>query len=893
MEQHNHSFDPERLLMQVLAHLDVKKGPNKNGEHTCWCIFHPDGQGKPPHQANLSVSERGYYCHACHEKGSLAKLARHFGIEVPARIEIEAVYGYFDEEGTLLYQVVRRPGKRFQQRRPNGRGGWIWNLKETRRVLYNLPSLMSQSDSTVFIVEGEKDVDRLSREGVLATTNSGGAGKWRAEYNATLLGRNIVIISDNDTPGREHAESVARSLYGFAKSIRILILPDLPEKGDVSDWLANGHSIDELRALAGRAKYWESSEDVGTGGKSDGGNKKKGETKASRLVKLVNDSGVELFHDERDEPYAAVQFESSRRIVSLNSKRFKQWLGHLAWKETHEAFGKDTIASAQQTLTGIAIYEGREHRLHVRSAWYEGDLWIDLDGIRAVQVGSQGWEVMEEPPILFRSFPHQHPLPTPVCGGDPWQVLQFVNLRNEMDSLLYLCYLVASYVPDVSIVALVAHGVQGSAKSTFLTLTKKLVDPSSPALRGGVRDQTEYAQAAFQNRALFFDNLTHMPDWLSDALCRTVTGDGWSKRTLFSDEDTTFFEFQRLVGIGGINLVGDKPDLLDRSLIFPLEPISESERKDDEEIRAQFDAIRAEIFGGLLDALCVALRERSLIRLSALPRMADFARLGAGAAIGLGRKPEEFLKAYDRNVSRQNSAAIEASLVAQAVLVFMSDKREWKGSPSGLLERLNPIAEDLQIDVSRNKNWPKVPVWVTRRLNETYHNLLSMGVEVSIDREGSERTITIRKGCENTVISVIASKSSPDNDKEMTLNSGDDNNAVILEGDHAQGMTTDENTVTDAVTVKSNDSNGSDSNDTNDSKSAALSGKEGLQGSPDSWPEEWQRVWVARTRELVETRNLGREEAEKIAKIEIRLSYPEPPPDEPPDLFTKADGAGS
>jgi len=159
------------------------------------------------------------------------------------------IYSYHDESGKLLYQVLRGPGKGFWQRRPNGPSGWINNLKGVRSVPYRLPDLLARPDETVFIVEGEKDADRLHDAGLLATTNSGGAGKWRAAHSEYLQGREVVILPDNDAPGRDHATKVARSFKDIAASVRIVELPGLPEKGDVSDWLDAGHTVDELQEL--------------------------------------------------------------------------------------------------------------------------------------------------------------------------------------------------------------------------------------------------------------------------------------------------------------------------------------------------------------------------------------------------------------------------------------------------------------------------------------------------------------------------------------------------------------------------------------------------------------------------------------------------------------------
>jgi putative DNA primase/helicase len=181
---------------------------------------------------------------------------------------IVATYDYRDESGELLFQVVRfHPPKDFRQRKRNG-SGWNWSVKGVRVVPFRLPELMAAPDAVVFVVEGEKDVDNLAAVGLVATCNAGGAGKWRDKHAAFLKGRHVVILPDNDDPGRKHAEQVASSLSGIAASVRIVELSNLPEKGDVSDWLTAGGTKDELMRLVDAAAQWTAHE---SNGKEPGG----------------------------------------------------------------------------------------------------------------------------------------------------------------------------------------------------------------------------------------------------------------------------------------------------------------------------------------------------------------------------------------------------------------------------------------------------------------------------------------------------------------------------------------------------------------------------------------------------------------------------------------------
>ena len=167
----------------------------------------------------------------------------------------ERAYDYTDETGEVLYQVVRyRDPKSFSQRRPDGSGDWNWGLGSVRMVPYRLPALIASPFA--FVVEGEKDADSLTALGLVATCNSGGAEHFKPELVPHFSAKAIAILPDNDEKGRKHASMVAALLYGTAKSVKIVELPDLPEKGDVSDFLASGGTVEQLRHLYHEAPYF-------------------------------------------------------------------------------------------------------------------------------------------------------------------------------------------------------------------------------------------------------------------------------------------------------------------------------------------------------------------------------------------------------------------------------------------------------------------------------------------------------------------------------------------------------------------------------------------------------------------------------------------------------------
>lgn len=170
------------------------------------------------------------------------------------RDEIVATYDYHDADGKVIYQNVRMEGKRFRQRQPNGDGGWTWNMQGIDRVLYRLPELLAVSpgERMIFVVEGEKSCDRVCHEGPIATTSIAGTNSWQKggeRYTEPLRGHVVTVIPDHDEPGHEYARQVVNSLIGVAKEVRMVRLPDLADKGDISDWLDLGGTIEDLREL--------------------------------------------------------------------------------------------------------------------------------------------------------------------------------------------------------------------------------------------------------------------------------------------------------------------------------------------------------------------------------------------------------------------------------------------------------------------------------------------------------------------------------------------------------------------------------------------------------------------------------------------------------------------
>ncbi len=250
----------ERLLDALEAH-GVRVNRSKT-QQDVKCVNHDDKT------ASLSIGQgrKGAVidCKAgCETEKVVARiglnLADVFDDKTKLGSRVVKEYSYCDEHGGELSQTVRLEPKGFRQRRPDGNGGWVWDMKGVRRVLYRLPDVISAvaEDRWVVIVEGEKDADRLRQEGFVATTSPMGAKHWSKVETGVLDGAKVAVIPDNDEPGHSYVAAITSDLYGKAAALRVINLPDLPNNGDASDWLNRRGTADQLRTLVENAPDWE------------------------------------------------------------------------------------------------------------------------------------------------------------------------------------------------------------------------------------------------------------------------------------------------------------------------------------------------------------------------------------------------------------------------------------------------------------------------------------------------------------------------------------------------------------------------------------------------------------------------------------------------------------
>ena len=474
--------------------------------------------------------------------------------------------------------------------------------------------------------------------------------------------------------------------------------------------------------------------------KKSGGQGREDNSHASKLINLVLSTDALLFHDQSGDGYIALN-NNGAEILRLKSKQFKNWIAKISWEEYKKPIRSEDVRTVLGTLEGIAIFSEEEYTLYVRTAIEEGVIWYDL-GKSAVKISKDGWEVVDEPPVLFRRYPHQEAQVKPERGGSLTQILEFVNVKNPQEQLLAQAWCVAGIVPGFPHPFAALHGPQGSAKSTSVSVFKQLLDPSKMRLSSPPDNFREFIQVGSHHWFLPIDNLSRLPEWLSDALCRACTGEGFSKRELYSDDDDVVYSFQNIGSLNGINLVVEKPDLMERCIIFGLEKIEKIQSLSS--FNQRFAEAKPLILGAMFDALAGALQRIDSISAENAFRMSDFARWGCAIAEALGHDAKDFISAYQANIGLQHLEAIDASPVAQAIEAFMDGQgAEWHGTPTELYDELEKIAVDQHFD-KKSESWPKASNWLWRRVAPMASNLVARGIKVSRS-SGEKRVITLIK----------------------------------------------------------------------------------------------------------------------------------------------------
>jgi hypothetical protein len=414
------------------------------------------------------------------------------------------------------------------------------------------------------------------------------------------------------------------------------------------------------------------------------------------------------------------------------------------YEATGEAASPAAIRSALDLLEARAQFDGPERAVHIRTAEHAGRIYLDLadEHWRAVEIGPDGWRVIDSPPVRFRRPAGMLPLPLPVPepGGSIEALSSFLNLPSRDDFVLIVTWLLAALRSGGPYPLLAISGEQGSAKTVLSKLLKALIDPNAAPVRALSREQRELIIAANNSYLLAFDNLSGLPHWLSDALCRLATGGSFAVRQLYTDDEEVLFEAARPILLNGIEDVISRPDLGDRAIFLTLTPIAEVNRRPEAELWREFEIARPLILGALLDAVVHGLQAINHVQLKSLPRMADFALWAAACETALW-PAGTFARAYVAHRRAAIESIIEADPLANCVRTIMGERTSWAGSASDLL-RL--CAESAREDTSLSSSWARNPRALAGRLRRAQTFLRMLDIEIAFAREGRSGARMIR-----------------------------------------------------------------------------------------------------------------------------------------------------
>lgn len=480
----------------------------------------------------------------------------------------------------------------------------------------------------------------------------------------------------------------------------------------------------------------------------------KKKNQAQLIIEMVQDHGVKIFTNQFRECCIAIP-ESPFIAHKLRSRHTKNYLYRLFHKVEGKPPYSEAVNTAISTLESYAYFGKESHQVNNRVGRKGDSIYYDLgDNKHVIKVNSNGWKIQTHAPVYFHRYAHQKKQVVPAQGGSLSDFLTFTNVANPQQELLLLTYLVVCLIPDIPRAMLLVHGDQGSAKSTLMKFIRSLIDPSHVPLLTPPESPKELVQFASHNYALMLDNLTSMPTWLSDAMCRVITGDGFSKRQLFTDDEDVLYAYKRASAISGITQVSDKPDLLDRSLLLELNRIPDTKRLDERSLWLEFNQKKPAIFGAMLDALSATLVNHSKADPKKKPRMADYYRYCLATAMELGFSENSLFAAFEHNTFTQNEEAIEQSAVAQALIDFMQERNSYFGTSSQLHADLYERAKKIGL----GKSFPKSSKWLWRKIVEVRPNLLAIGFTFQKVRKNNANFIQISK-----TVSTDSSVDTPDN----------------------------------------------------------------------------------------------------------------------------------
>ena len=465
-------------------------------------------------------------------------------------------------------------------------------------------------------------------------------------------------------------------------------------------------------------------------GDGQGEKKDKGPSQATTILRLLRERYRPLLGDD-GQPYAVARRGANIALPLRGLGGLRTQAAKLYADETRgTAPSGSALTDALCVFTGLAEQQDQES-IYLRVARHNGAVVVDLgtpDG-RCVVVEHGGWRLEARSPVLFRRTRLSAAMVVPRTDGSLEGLRALLNV-DEADWRLIVGFMLAALIEDIPHPILGLFGLQGTAKSTAARMLIGLISPSAAPTRSSPRDIKTWVTGANAAWVTGLDNVSHIPDWLSDALCRASTGEGMVDRALYSDADVSVISFRRVVIINGIDTGEMAGDLAERLVRIELNPIRE--RRDEQAIWADYAEECPRAFGALLDLLAPVLGHLPDVKVTDAPRMADFARVLAA----LDTVTEwDTLEHYVTSTRESQSESLSpfGVLLRDHAYEQCIDGAEWRDTRTALLEALVP--KDREGKPKPPKDWPKLGT-VTGRIKRDMPALETFGVHVDLDQRG-------------------------------------------------------------------------------------------------------------------------------------------------------------
>ncbi|MGI6456273.1 MAG: hypothetical protein ACOX5R_11735 [bacterium] len=445
------------------------------------------------------------------------------------------------------------------------------------------------------------------------------------------------------------------------------------------------------------------------------------------LIEMANE--LELFHTSNHISYAVIPMKDHSECHPIHSKTVRNYLAY----QYFQRYGRTAEYQAlQEAVHFLEIREkmtGREQEIFTRVARDEQNLYLDLSNRKGeiIRITPHGWDVVLDAPVRFRRPRGMLSLPVPLPGGSVYILRKYINVATEFDFKLIVGWLLEALRCEHPKPILVLQGDNGSAKTITSRIITALLDPTVMGVQAPAASKEELNHSIRNSWILAYDNLSLIPKWMSDTLCRIATGSGFLTNQTDALEEEVPTHILRPILINGLRIDTNKSDLRDRVITVTLPPIQEKDRREEKELWSAFQNDAPFILGALLDAACAALANEDQVQLSQKPRLVDFVKWASAAETALGWEHESFLNAYLHNRMQKDETVLETDTVASALMDFIQTYPFWEGSAQELLDQIKEFASEKE---RQSRKWPDSPRSLTNRLRKLEPTLKALGVEV-------------------------------------------------------------------------------------------------------------------------------------------------------------------